>query len=72
MQEPLPFPSRSSDQHCLMERMASARVSEQRAREIIASPEAHRQFMPSYVPECHGRRASGREPTQMCRTDGSP
>lgn len=45
MQEPLPFPSRSSDQHRLMERMASAKVSEHRAREIIASPEAHRQFI---------------------------
>lgn len=45
MQEQLPFPTRPADQHRLMERMASARVSEQRAREIIASPETHRQFI---------------------------
>lgn len=44
MQEDL-FPSRPADQHRLMERMASARVSPEQAREIIASPEAHRAFI---------------------------
>ncbi|MDP3405699.1 MAG: hypothetical protein Q8S03_13465 [Brevundimonas sp.] len=45
MKEQLPFPVRPSDQHRLMERMASARISEQEARTIIADPEAHRQFI---------------------------
>lgn len=45
MQEQLPFPVRPSDQHRLMERMASARISEHDARAIISDPEAHRQFI---------------------------
>lgn len=47
MQEHLSFPTLPADQHQLLERMASARVSEQQARDIIASPEAHRQFIAS-------------------------
>ena len=39
------FPTRPHDQHRLMERLANARVSEERAREIMTSREAHRAFM---------------------------
>ena len=45
MQEQLPFPARTSDQHRLMERLASARISEHDARAIMSDPEAHRQFI---------------------------
>lgn len=39
------FPTRPHDQHRLMEKLANARVTEERAREIMSSPEAHRAFM---------------------------
>ncbi len=39
------LPQHPADQHRLMERMASARISEDRAREIITSKEAHRAFI---------------------------
>ena len=39
------FPIRADDQHRLMERLASARISDDQAREIIRSPEAHRAFL---------------------------
>ncbi len=40
-----PFPTRSSDQHLLLERLANAQVSDERAREIIRSPDAYRAFL---------------------------
>lgn len=44
----------------LMARMASARISDQQAREIIADPEAHRQFIASL---CAGMYwAAGKRP----------
>ena len=60
MQEHLPFPVRPSDQHRLMERMASARISDGQAREIIADPEAHRQFIASLCAGMHW--AAGKRP----------
>lgn len=39
------FPVRPADQHRLLERMASARLSDDQARAIIASPEAHKAFI---------------------------
>lgn len=44
MQENL-FPARADDQHRLLERLASARISDDRAREIIQSPDAYRAFL---------------------------
>ncbi len=44
MQENL-FPIRADDQHRMMERLASARISDDRAREIIQSPDASRAFL---------------------------
>jgi hypothetical protein len=44
MQENL-FPTRANDQHRMMERLASARISDDRAREIIQSPDAYRAFL---------------------------
>lgn len=39
------FPIRAEEQHRIMERMASARISDDRAREIIQSPEAYQAFL---------------------------
>jgi hypothetical protein len=39
------FPTRADEQHRMMERLASARVSDDRAREIIQSPDAYRAFL---------------------------
>lgn len=39
------FPTRPHDQHRLMEKLANAQVTEERAREIMTSREAHRAFM---------------------------
>lgn len=44
MQQTL-FPPRANDQHRMMERLASARISDDRAREIIQSPEAYQAFL---------------------------
>lgn len=44
MQENL-FPPRADDHHRMMERLASARISDDRAREIIQSPDAYRAFL---------------------------
>lgn len=44
MQQTL-FPARADDQHRMMERLASARISDDRAREIIQSPEAYQAFL---------------------------
>lgn len=40
-----PFPTRAADYHRLMERLANARVSDEQAREILASREAHQAFI---------------------------
>lgn len=45
MQQQNLFPVRPSDQHRLLERMASARLADDQAREIIASPKAHQAFI---------------------------
>lgn len=59
MQEEL-FPTRPDDQHRLMERMASARVSPEQAREIIRSLDAHKAFIAEL---CAGMyRAAGKRP----------
>lgn len=39
------FPPRPGEQHLLMERMASARISDEQARAILTSREAHRAFI---------------------------
>lgn len=60
MQHDQPYPQRPADQHRLMERMADAKVSDELARQIIASPEAHRAFIASL---CAGMYwAAGKRP----------
>lgn len=39
------FPPRPAEQHLLMERMASARISDEQARAILTSREEHRAFI---------------------------
>lgn len=54
------FPTRPADQHRLMERMASAQITDHQARQIIADPEAHREFI---VALCAGMHwAAGKRP----------
>lgn len=45
MQQQNLFPVRPADQHRLLERLASARLTNDQAREIIRSPEAHQAFI---------------------------
>lgn len=45
MQQSTPFPARVDDQHRLMERLASTQVSDERALEIIQSPDAYSAFL---------------------------
>lgn len=52
------FPIRLADQADLLQRLANTRVTDHQARQIIASPEAHRAFIASL---CAGMsRAAGK------------
>jgi hypothetical protein len=54
------FPTRPVEQHRLMERMASAQISDQEAREILTNREAHRAFIAGL---CSGMSyAAGKRP----------
>lgn len=54
------FPTRPGEQHRLMERMASARISDEQARAILTSREEHRAFIAGL---CSGMSyAAGKRP----------
>lgn len=54
------LPARPGDQHRLLERMASAQITDEQARRIIRSPEAHQAFIASL---CAGMYwAAGKRP----------
>lgn len=54
------FPARPVEQHRLMERMASAQISDEQAREILTNREAHRAFIAGL---CSGMSyAAGKRP----------